>query len=219
MRSRGALASEFCSTKQRKTKTAGPDPVGWLPAVGLAPSRSRPDDKKSGRRNADRRVFLPSASADAAARPDLSFLRMHGGRGGARSPVGVPPRHLRQRTNAAAQLQHALPGTRSEHTVPMVRKTVRCSAGVTRAVLSQSSELLADRSSCRPGVKPEPPESASDEPPPAGTALAPAAGVTRMPSCRRARFATMIVSETGTNVNENVTPFARRTSSGRRRVG
>jgi len=57
---------------------------------------------------------------------------------------------------------------------------VRGSTGVTRSVLSQSSELLADRSSCRPGVKPEPPESASDEPPPAGTALAPAAGVTRI---------------------------------------
>src|SRR5262249_8788112 len=85
------------------------------------------------------------------------------GRGGARSPVGVPPRHLRQRTNAAVQLQHALPGTWSARTVPMVWKTVRGSTGVTRAFLSQSRELLADRSSCRPGVKPEPPESKTDE--------------------------------------------------------
>jgi hypothetical protein len=182
----------------------GPDPVEWPPAVGPAPSRSRPDDKKSGRRNADRRVILPSASADAAARLDLLFLRVRGGQGGARSPVGVPPRRLRQRTNAAAQLQHALPGTWSACTVPMVRKTVRGSTGVTRSFLSQSSELLADRSSCRPGVLPEPPENGSDEPPPAGTALAPAAGVTRRPSCSGARFVAH-VSETGTNVNGNVT--------------
>jgi hypothetical protein len=34
----------------------------------------------------------------------------------------------------------------------MVRKTVRYCAGVTRSFLSQSSELFADRSWCRPGV-------------------------------------------------------------------
>jgi len=59
----------------------------------------------------------------------------------ARSPDGVPPRHLRPRTNAAAQLQNALPGT-------------RLSAGVIRRPLSQSSDKVADRSSCRPGVFP-----------------------------------------------------------------
>jgi hypothetical protein len=82
----------------------------------------------------------------------------------ARSPVGVPPRRLLQRTNAAAQLQNALPGTRRK-------------MGVTRFCLSQSSDQVADRSSCRPGVFPEPPGSGGDEPPPAGTALAPPAGV------------------------------------------
>ena len=41
-RSRGAFASEFCATKDEH---AGPDPVGWPPAVGPAPSRSRPDHK------------------------------------------------------------------------------------------------------------------------------------------------------------------------------
>ena len=59
----------------------------------------------------------------------------------ARSPDGVPPRYLRPRTNAAAQLQNALPGT-------------RLPAGVTRRPLSQSSDKVADRSSCRPGVFP-----------------------------------------------------------------
>jgi hypothetical protein len=57
----------------------------------------------------------------------------------ARSPDGVPPRYLRPRTNAAAQLQNALPGT-------------WLSAGVSRRPLSQSSDKVADRSSCRPGV-------------------------------------------------------------------
>src|SRR5208282_6848932 len=59
----------------------------------------------------------------------------------ARSPDGVPPRHLLQRANAAAQLQNALPGT-------------RLPAGVSRRPLSQSSDKVADRSSCRPGVFP-----------------------------------------------------------------
>ena len=66
----------------RKTKSSGRDPVGWRPAVGPASSRSRLVHKKSGRRNADRRVDLPSASTDAAARPDLSSLcRVRRGQG------------------------------------------------------------------------------------------------------------------------------------------
>jgi hypothetical protein len=59
----------------------------------------------------------------------------------ARSPDGVPPRHLLQRANAATQLQNALPGT-------------RLSAGVIHRPLSQSSDKVADRSSCRLGVFP-----------------------------------------------------------------
>jgi hypothetical protein len=208
------LLHEPRQTKNLRTRSRRMAASGGTGSISIAPGRQ--EIRKAKRRQ----TRVPSIRITGCGRaPDLLRLaRVRGGQGGARSPVGVPPRRLRQRTNAAAQLQHALPGTRSGRTIPMVRKTVRGSAGVTRAVLSQSSELLADRSSCRPGVKPEPPESASDEPPPAGTALAPAAGVTRMPSCRWARFATITVSETGTSVNENVTPFARRTSSGRRRV-
>ena len=95
------------------------------------------------------------------ARP-LSLLlpQRAGGLGaGARSPVGVPPRRLLRRTNATAQLQIRaswdLVGPRDpKGSNNLVRKTARCSAGVTRSFLSQSSELLADRSSCRPGVYP-----------------------------------------------------------------
>ena len=53
------------------------------------------------RRNAGRR-----------SRPNLRAIRARLARSVARTPTGVPPRHLRQRTNATAQLQHVLPGTR-----------------------------------------------------------------------------------------------------------
>jgi hypothetical protein len=78
----------------------------------------------------------------------------------ARSPDGVPPRHLLQRANAATQLQNALPGT-------------RLPAGVIHRPLSQSSDKVADRSSCRPGVLPLAAREGGDEPLPAGTAPAP----------------------------------------------
>ena len=74
----------------------------------------------------------------------------------------------------------------SEPTPPLSSSTRFLGRGPHQALpeagLSQSSELLADRSWCRPGVFPEPPGDGSDEPPSAGTALAPAAGVTRRPS-------------------------------------
>jgi hypothetical protein len=166
MRSRGAPRPSFGS---RRTKTPGPIPSDGRRRWYRLPSRSRPAHKnQEGETPTDAK---PSVRIDGCGRaPDLSSLRrVWGGQGGARSPVGVPPRRLRQRTNAAAQLQNALPGTRLLQALAASR-------------LSQSSELLADRSWCRPGVFPEPPENGSDEPPPAGTALAPAAGVTRLPS-------------------------------------
>ena len=52
------------------------------------------------KRNAGRRIS-----------PNLRALRARLALSGARSPVGVPPRHLLQRTNATAHLQNALPGT------------------------------------------------------------------------------------------------------------
>jgi hypothetical protein len=62
-------------------------------------ARSCPTNKR--KRNAGRRIS-----------PNLRALRARLARSVARSPVGVPPRHLRQRANATAQLQNALPGTR-----------------------------------------------------------------------------------------------------------
>ena len=163
-RSRGAPRPSFAP---RTAKNSGPDPVGWPPAVVPAPSRSRPADKKSGRRNADRRVNLPSASADAAARPDL-----------------FPLPGVREGREGRARLSAFHRGAcGSEPTPPLSSSTRFLGRGLLQALpeegLSQSSELLADRSWCRPGVFPEPPGDGSDEPPPAGTALAPAAGVTR----------------------------------------
>jgi len=60
----------------------------------------------------------PTNKREAERRPAhnsiLRALRARLALSGARSPVGVPPRHLLQRTNAAAQLQNALPGTRQK---------------------------------------------------------------------------------------------------------
>ena len=156
----------------KKRKAPAPIPSdGAGGGTGIHLDRAR--RMKSGRRNADRRVCPTSAPATFIL-PRLRGRTEEGTRrasSGTRSPVGVPPRRLRQRTNAAAQLQHALPGSGRHQALP-------------EAGLSQSSELLADRSWCRPGVFPEPPENGSDEPPSAGTALAPAAGVTPRPSCK-----------------------------------
>jgi hypothetical protein len=169
-RSRGAPAPEFCSKKNEKLRARSRRMAagGGTGSISIAPG-----SQKKIRKAKRRQTRKPSVRIYGCGRaPDLSSLcHVRGGQGGARSPVGVPPRRLRQRTNAAAQLQHALPGTRLLQALP-------------EAGLSQSSELLADRSWCRPGVFPEPPGDGSDEPPPAGTALAPAAGVTGRPSCQ-----------------------------------
>ena len=77
---------------------------------------------------------------------------------GARSPLGVPPRHLRSATERHRSARATrLPRTGSERAAPMVRKIARIAthfyakpadrpslaslAGVTRALLSQSSEI------------------------------------------------------------------------------
>ena len=65
--------------------------------VSTFPDHAR---QTKGKRNAGRRIS-----------PNLRALRARLARSVARSPVGVPPRRLLQRTNAAAQLQNALPGT------------------------------------------------------------------------------------------------------------
>jgi hypothetical protein len=100
--------------------------------------------------------------------------------------------------------RYALPGTWSERTIPMVRKTVRCSTGVTRSFLSQSSELPR-RPVMMPAGRnfPEPPGSAGDEPPPAGTALAPPAGVASWRPLGE-RDSRVFVAEMGTDVKNIV---------------
>jgi hypothetical protein len=92
-------------------------------------------------------------------------LRVRLARSVARSPDGVPLRHLRQRPNATAQLQHVLPGTWLKSgrypppPVPVQRVHPRTGRDAGRT------------------FSPEPPGSKGDEPPPAGTALAPPTGV------------------------------------------
>jgi hypothetical protein len=105
------------------------DLVGWAGGEP-GPHHDRAQQQIKGRRDADRRVsYRPHLLRDAVATPTSPSPTSKGGKGGGRSHVGVPPRHLPQRTNAAAQLQNALPGTRSERTTPMVRKAVRLCSG------------------------------------------------------------------------------------------
>ena len=101
-----------------------------------------------------------------------------------RALISFPsPRAGREREGRARLSAFHRGACGSEPTPPLSSRTRFLGLGLLQALpeegLSQSSELLADRSWCRPGVFPEPPENGSDEPPPAGTALAPAAGVTR----------------------------------------
>ncbi len=157
------------------------DPEKWHPVFG-----SRSCVKKEAKRRQTR--ILPFRIKRMRPRPDLfSFPRLRGeGREGAlacrRSTAALAAANQRRRSASerasgdAASFRHYL-----------------------KADLSQSSDKVADRSSCRPGVFPKPPGSGGDEPPPAGTALAPSAGVT---GCRpvRGRDSVPNVAETGTNV-------------------
>jgi hypothetical protein len=69
--------------------------------------RGRSADRRHCPVSAPRRRALPLVGARGAGAPN-----------GARSPTGAPPRHLRGRTNATAQLQPALPGTRRHQVLP-----------------------------------------------------------------------------------------------------
>ena len=113
--------------KQSAEHQGGKGKMWWVSL--LSPTLQATNKKEAERRQAH--VFRCSASTP------MMRLALNA----ARSPDGVPPRYLRPRTNAAAQLQNALPGT-------------WLSAGVIRRPLSQSSDKVADRSSCRPGVFP-----------------------------------------------------------------
>jgi hypothetical protein len=92
----------------------------------------------------------------------IRAMRARLARSVARSSVGVPP------------------GTCCNEPTPQLSFRTRfLGRGIIRRYLtqnlSQSSDKVADRSLCRPGVFPKPPGSKGDEPSPAGTVLAPPA--------------------------------------------
>jgi hypothetical protein len=196
----GARNDEAFSRRVRtrvllQEKRKAPDPIpsdGAGGGTGIHLDRAR--RMKSGRRNADRRVSPTSAPAIFIL-PRLRGRTEEGARrasSGTRSPVGVPPRHLRQRTNAAAQLQHALPGMRPTSGVYLKRA---CPSPASFSQTGHGAGRAFSRSRPRTEVtsrRPQEPHSL------------PAAGVTQLPSCIRKRFMAS-VSETGTNVNGNVT--------------
>jgi len=134
------------------------------------------------KRNADRRICFTVRIGGCGARPPQTSVRsLRNSSASTRSPVGAPLRLLLRRPNATAQLQLRaswdLVGAHDPQcSNDRVRKIAHFSAGVTRSFLSQSSELLADRSLCRPGVYPGTARERSANPP-AGTVLAPLSGV------------------------------------------
>ncbi len=115
---------------------------------------------------------------------------------GGRSPLGVPPRHLRQRPNATAQLEprdflgpvrSAQPRwfERSRASQRMTREPTSGPPCVTRGRYPRLAVPVQRDCTRSPvmmpsgRVLPKPPGSRGDEPRPAGTALAPPEGVTR----------------------------------------
>lgn len=159
----------------RSTKNPGPIPSGGRRRWYRHPSRSRPahEIRKAKRRQTRNH---PSASTDAAARPDLSVPFPRAGRAG-RGALAC--RRSTAALAAANQRRRSAPE--------------RASWDAAVAGVSCISPLPVQRAPRRPvmvpaGRFPEPPGNGSDEPPPAGTALAPAAGVTRLPSYTRASF-------------------------------
>ncbi len=122
-RFRGAAASELCNEAERifSLQKKGGEASKDAPSIGRA--RASPDEAKRNRATTTKEkgsgtptnVCPTSASRDAARTLSLSPPPLAGEDWeGARSPVGVPPRLLRQRANADAQLQARLPGTRQD---------------------------------------------------------------------------------------------------------
>ena len=157
-----------------------------------------PRNDEKGKRNAERRSCVTSAPCDAARPPPSSSPRAGEDTGGGRSPLGVPPRHLRQRPNATAQLEpRDFPG-QARSARPDGSKDARIATHdakptdglpcVTRGHYPRLAVPAQRDCTRRPvmmpagRVLPKPPESRGDEPRPAGTALAPPAGVTRLAS-------------------------------------
>jgi hypothetical protein len=135
----------------------------FAPGFHSVSSGLRNNEPTKGKRNAGRRVVqLPHQRMRL---PPPNLPRHTGGTEGG-SPSGVPPRHLRQRPNATAQLQ-----------LTRFLGRISLGAGVIRSLPSQCSGFPHRPVLVPAGrVNPEPPGNGGDEPPPAGTALAPPAG-------------------------------------------
>ena len=158
------LSARSCPTCSPDGAKRNPGTINQLyrrSRISLRSIRATKEKREAERRQAR----SPTAAPCGRGSPLRTSPVCEGGTEGG-SPVGVPPRHLLQRTNAAAQLQHALPGTepgRSGRYPPPAVPVQR----------------VAPQTGHRAGraYDPEPPGSGGDEPPPAGTALAPSAGV------------------------------------------
>jgi hypothetical protein len=118
---------------------------------------------KKGRRNAGRRNPSIGRICGCGATPSPPSLACGGGKGGGRSPVGVPPRLSLRRTNATAQLR------------------LRASWDAALAGVTRLQPVPVQRAPRRPVIVPAGriPEAARERSanPPAGTAPAPPSGL------------------------------------------
>src|SRR4029077_20425465 len=111
----------------------------------------------------------------------------------ARTPTGAPPRHLRGRPNAAAQLQPALPGTWRHQVLPASDLSIQ-SSGLPRSTGRSAGRAYPPKPpECGVQIRPREPHSPRIQVCLENTSL------------RRARCS--LVTDIETNVNSKVTPL------------
>jgi hypothetical protein len=130
-----------------------PFPASSVAISSLETLRGRSADRRNCPRTTPREQVLPPVGARGVGAPY-----------GARTPTGAPPRHLRQRTNATAQLQpcflgRGLDGRHPSSAYPSPARTAQTGHHAGRMVSEAARERVAK--------------------PPAGTALAPSQGSPR----------------------------------------
>src|SRR5579862_2403489 len=111
---------------------------------------------KKGRRSADRRNCHVPRRANRCCH---LFALGAWARLRARTPTGAPPRHLWQRTNAAAQLQPALPGTRRHRVLPASGLSIQSSGLPRRTGRSAGRAYPPKPPECGVQIRPREPHS------------------------------------------------------------
>ena len=141
--------ARHCEERQRRSNPCDSEGLDCFASLAMTTANKI---KEAERRQT---CIQPPHAAACGARPCLfSLPRLRGeGRGGARSPVGVPPRRLLARTNAPAQLQLRASWDLDGRNDPDGSKDrARLSGPYPLPSCPSPAGCPADRSSCRPGV-------------------------------------------------------------------